>query len=186
MQPNLSSPDRKLQSEARLRTQTIWGALVLAPDCVFHYVPSWPRPETFQSLSDDSQRGTCPTSEKNILNENLRPFPPGNDAFEQHPGSCHSCRPVRKNLMVFTNRKATNGPVESDSSSGYRVQNTPRGTTPRCYSRGGMLRNISNGFNWKKKLARFRPGSSRIEKLRLQNTKFDRNVWGSKTAQQRG
>lgn len=95
-------------------------------------------------------------------------------------------RPVRKNLMVFMNRKATNGPVEPDSSSAYRVQNTPRGTTPRCYFRGGMLRNISNGFNWKKKVGRFRPGSSRIQKLKVHNKKFDRNGWGWKTLQQRG
>lgn len=63
----------------------------------------------------------------------------------------------------------------SGLTAAYPVQNVPGGTTLRCYSRGGMLRNISNGFNWKKKLARFRPGSSRIQKLRVQNTKFDRN-----------
>lgn len=73
----------------------------------------------------------------------------------------------------------------SGLTAAYRVQNTPRGTTLRCHSRGGMWRNISKGFNWKKKLARFRPGSSTIQKLRVQNTKFDRNGWGRKTAAER-
>lgn len=36
MQQKVSSSDRKLWSKTRLRPQTIWGALVLAPDCVFH------------------------------------------------------------------------------------------------------------------------------------------------------